>query len=100
MMSKYTGRFKPDHVPVDVKGYRYHIPKPAELSGWKFGAFVAGIVGFIGLMMWPIVIDPILHIDKYKRIHEEVQADLFQSGLLPGQLRKWEDPWKKRSTDQ
>jgi len=34
--------------------------------GWRYFALVGGLVGMIGLAMYPIAIDPYLHPEKYR----------------------------------
>lgn len=43
------------------------IPKGVVLTGWKFYGFVGMFVGTIALMLYPIVVHPILHIDEYSK---------------------------------
>jgi hypothetical protein len=31
-----------------------------KLTGWRFGAFVAGLVGAIGITIYPIIIAPMM----------------------------------------
>lgn len=38
------------------------------LKGWRYTAFIAGIVGTIGLALYPIIIDPMLNTDKYSKL--------------------------------
>ncbi|XKL64917.1 hypothetical protein PGB90_005003 [Kerria lacca] len=64
--------------------HRINVPNTIHLTGWKFYSVIAGLVGSIGLMLWPIVMDPVLHVNKYKKKHEEIQTEIFQAGLLPG----------------
>lgn len=40
----------------------------ATLKGWKFIGFFAGIVTIIGVTIYPIVIEPMLNVDKYSTI--------------------------------
>ena len=40
------------------------------ISGWKYAAFVGSIVGFIGLACYPIIVEPMLNPDKYKKIQK------------------------------
>lgn len=45
--------------------HRINVPNTIHLTGWKFYSVIAGLVGSIGLMLWPIVMDPVLHVNKY-----------------------------------
>lgn len=42
--------------------------KMVVLKGWRYAGFIAGIVGFIGITIYPIVIDPALNPEKYSKI--------------------------------
>jgi hypothetical protein len=42
------------------------------LKGWKYVGFISGIVGFIGVALYPVIIYPLQNIEiysKYSRIH-------------------------------
>lgn len=42
------------------------------LKGWKYAAFFAGVVGFIGVAIYPIVIEPIRNADKYSKVSTNI----------------------------
>lgn len=63
-MNKFFNNNKPPK-PIQGAGYRYHVPTPAVLTGWKFYGVIGGMVSFVALMMYPILVDPVLHADKY-----------------------------------
>ncbi|XP_044727403.1 uncharacterized protein LOC123291036 isoform X2 [Chrysoperla carnea] len=46
------------------------------LKGWRFAVFLGVIVGGIGLTLYPVVIDPMISADKYKKIQEEASKQL------------------------
>jgi hypothetical protein len=39
----------------------------APLRGWKYVAFISGIVGFIGAALYPIIIYPLQNIESYSK---------------------------------
>ena len=39
----------------------------AGLKGWKYAAFIGGIIGFIGAACYPIIIHPIMNVDYYSK---------------------------------
>ncbi|KAK2176604.1 hypothetical protein NP493_652g01030 [Ridgeia piscesae] len=43
--------------------------------GWRYFALVGGLVGMIGLAMYPIAIDPYLHPEKYRAIQQQAGLD-------------------------
>ena len=52
-----------------------------KLVGWKYGAFIASVVGFTGLALYPIAIEPMMNADKWRKYR--VRPGLC---LYPGQL--------------
>lgn len=38
-----------------------------KLSGWRFGVFVAGLVGAVGCAIYPIIISPMIDPSPYGR---------------------------------
>ncbi|KAK2717377.1 hypothetical protein QYM36_006233 [Artemia franciscana] len=58
-----------------------------RMSGWKYGAFIGGIVGFIGLALYPTVIYPMQHIDEYKEIQKSNRAGIIQENIQPGGIQ-------------
>lgn len=39
----------------------------AVLKGWRYAALIGGLVGAIGITIYPIIIDPMLNPDKYSK---------------------------------
>lgn len=39
----------------------------APLKGWRYVAFISGIVGFIGVALYPIIIYPLQNIETYSK---------------------------------
>nr|CAI5838944.1 unnamed protein product [Callosobruchus analis] len=48
----------------------------AVLKGWRFGALIGGLVGAIAITIYPIIIDPMFHPQKYKSIQEAAKAQM------------------------
>lgn len=44
------------------------------LKGWKYALYVGSIVGFIGIAIYPIIIDPMLNPSKFKEIQKRNRA--------------------------
>lgn len=38
------------------------------LKGWKYVGFITGLVGFIAIALYPIIIDPMMNADKYSKM--------------------------------
>ncbi|KAJ9589003.1 hypothetical protein L9F63_017698 [Diploptera punctata] len=51
----------------------------AGLRGWKYAAFIGGIVGFIGAATYPIIIYPMMNIDHYN-------------------MKVWSDPFDRKKS--
>lgn len=54
------------------------------LKGWRYAAFIGGIVGFIGLACYPIIIYPMMHVEEYKKIQKINRAGINQADIQPG----------------
>ncbi|XP_037935033.1 small integral membrane protein 20 [Teleopsis dalmanni] len=68
----------------------------ALLKGWRYGVFISGIVGLIGLAIYPVVIDPMLHTDKYKEVQKHNRAGVNQEAIQPGNMKVWSDPFGRK----
>ena len=42
---------------------------PNKWTGWRYGALIGGLVGAIGLALYPIVVQPMLDPSHYSRCH-------------------------------
>ncbi|XP_058461118.1 small integral membrane protein 20 [Malaya genurostris] len=69
---------------------------PVILKGRNYVLFIGGIVGLIGLACYPIIIDPMLNPEKYKKIQQITRAGIRQEDIQPGNMRVWSDPFKPR----
>lgn len=67
------------------------------LKGWRFGVFVGSIVGFIGLSIYPIIITPYLHPEKWKQQSKEIRQmhNIQQESIQPGGMKVWTDPFDR-----
>lgn len=43
------------------------IPMGGVLKGWKFVGFISGIVGLIGVAVYPVIIYPIQNVETYSK---------------------------------
>ncbi|CAH2011074.1 unnamed protein product [Acanthoscelides obtectus] len=50
----------------------------AVLKGWRYAALIGGLFGAIAITVYPIIIDPMLNPDKYKRVQEVAKAQMKQ----------------------
>ncbi|XP_076043463.1 small integral membrane protein 20 [Oratosquilla oratoria] len=66
------------------------------LKGWRYGAFVGFIAGFIGATLYPIVISPMINSDYYKQIQKETRAGVNQEEIQPGNMKVWSDPFDRK----
>ncbi len=77
--------------------------------------FIGSIVGFIGLAIYPIIIEPVLHPDKYsiylrkyfdfsiipfldllEAIQAKNRAGIKQEEIQPGNMKVWSDPFDRK----
>ncbi|KFM67044.1 hypothetical protein X975_03165, partial [Stegodyphus mimosarum] len=69
---------------------------PRRLKGVRAFAFYAGITGFIGAALYPIVIYPYFHVDEYKEVQKVNRAGIDQEAIQPGGMKVWTDPFDRR----
>ncbi|GAB6027133.1 hypothetical protein CHUAL_013895 [Chamberlinius hualienensis] len=67
-----------------------------KLVGWRYGVFVGSIVGAIGLATYPIIIYPMLNVEKYKKIQAETRGHIKQEDIQPGDMKVWSDPFGRK----
>ncbi|XP_038057169.1 small integral membrane protein 20-like [Patiria miniata] len=58
---------------------------------------IAGLVGFIGLALYPIVVSPMVNPKKWQKVQKETRKGIDQAGIQPGGMRVWSDPFAPRS---
>ncbi|XP_044258707.1 small integral membrane protein 20 isoform X1 [Tribolium madens] len=66
------------------------------LRGWRYNVFIGGLVGVIGLVLYPIAIDPMLNTEKYKKIQERNRKGIKQEDVQPGNMKVWSDPFGRK----
>ncbi|XP_068623193.1 small integral membrane protein 20 [Battus philenor] len=71
----------------------------ASLKGWRYTAFVGGLVGIIGLALYPIAVSPMLDPSEYKRIQKETRKNIRQEDIQPGNMKVWSDPFGRKKPD-
>lgn len=68
----------------------------ALLKGWRYRAFIGGIVGLVSAAMYPILVDPLLHVDEYKEIQAKNREGIRQEDIQPGNMKVWTDPFERK----
>lgn len=66
------------------------------LKGWRYAAVVGGLVGAISLAIYPIIIDPMMNPDKWKKVQEVTRAGIRQEDIQPGNMKVWTDPFERK----
>lgn len=69
-----------------------------RLVGWRYVGFVSGIVGIIGLAVYPAIIAPMRNPEPWKKISNEVRksSGIDQSKIQPGDMKVWSDPFDRQ----
>lgn len=62
--------------------------KYAPLTGWRYVAVVGGLVGAIGLALYPIAIDPMINTEKYSMYHITVPIILILHFPFPEKIQE------------
>ncbi|XP_033632044.1 small integral membrane protein 20-like isoform X2 [Asterias rubens] len=63
----------------------------------KNTAIIAGLVGFIGLALYPVVVSPAINPRKWQAVQKETRKGVDQQSIQPGGMRVWSDPFGPRS---
>ncbi|CAG9864114.1 unnamed protein product [Phyllotreta striolata] len=70
----------------------------SRFKGWRYAAFISGVVGAISLAIYPVIIDPMINTDKYKRIQEVTREGIIQENIQPGNMKVWTDPFDRKKS--
>uniref|UniRef100_A0A1B0DJK9 ADP-ribosylation factor-like protein 6 n=1 Tax=Phlebotomus papatasi TaxID=29031 RepID=A0A1B0DJK9_PHLPP len=55
-----------------------------------------GFIGLLGLALYPIVVDPMINTEKYKKIQSKNRAGVNQEEIQPGNMKVWSDPFDRK----
>ena len=75
--------------------------KRIALVGWKYGVFMAGIFGSVGLALYPIVISPMKHKDEWREYSAAARKEFFDKHgktveeIQPANMKVWTDPFDR-----
>ncbi|XP_022185238.2 small integral membrane protein 20 [Nilaparvata lugens] len=67
-----------------------------KLQGWRFAGFVGGMLGVLGLALYPIMIYPMYNTDEYKKLQAIGRKNINQEDIQPGGMRIWSDPFGRK----
>ncbi|XP_021950289.1 small integral membrane protein 20 [Folsomia candida] len=71
-----------------------------KLSGWRFGVFVAGLVGAVGCAIYPIIISPMIDPSPYVQAQKNSRKGIKQEEIQPGGMKVWSDPFKRKDNSE
>lgn len=80
--NKFSKNMKKSFYP-ETRVPDARVPKSINLSGWRFYGFIGMLVGTFCITMYPVVIDPILHVDKYSECQKIQQNCIILSCTMP-----------------
>ncbi|OWR51967.1 hypothetical protein KGM_213254 [Danaus plexippus plexippus] len=60
---------------------------------------IGGLVGLIGLTLYPIVISPMIDVSEYKEIQKVTRKNINQEEIQPGNMKVWSDPFGRKKAD-
>ncbi|XP_069962551.1 small integral membrane protein 20 [Bactrocera oleae] len=66
------------------------------LRGWRYAAFISCIGGGIGVALYPIIIEPMMNVEKYREIQKHNRAGIRQEEIQPGNMKVWSDPFGRK----
>lgn len=69
-----------------------------RLVGWRYGLAVGSLVGFIGLAIYPIIIQPVMNPEQWKEqsIKNRQISNIRQEDIQPGGMKVWSDPFDRK----
>ncbi|CAG4976054.1 small integral membrane protein 20 [Colias croceus] len=65
-------------------------------KGWRFAALIGGMVGLVGLTLYPIAVSPMIDSSKYKEIQKVTRKNIKQEDIQPGNMKVWTDPFDRK----
>ncbi|XP_064608840.1 small integral membrane protein 20-like [Liolophura sinensis] len=66
------------------------------MKGWRYGLFITGVVGTIGVALYPIIIDPYLNPKKWQDIQKTAREGIDREKIQPGGMKVWSDPFDRK----
>ncbi|XP_053959035.1 small integral membrane protein 20 [Anastrepha obliqua] len=66
------------------------------LRGWRYVAFISCIVGGVGAALYPIIVEPMINVEKYKELQKHTRAGIKQEDIQPGNMKVWSDPFGRK----
>ncbi|XP_071951892.1 small integral membrane protein 20-like [Antedon mediterranea] len=72
------------------------IPLPRTGIRNRNGLIIAGFIGFIGVALYPIIVQPYFDPKPWQHTQNEARKDIKQEDIQPGGMRVWSDPFSPR----
>lgn len=66
------------------------------LKGWRYVAVVGGLTGLIFAAIYPTIIDPYFHPEKWQKIQKVAREGINREDIQPGGMKIWTDPFAKK----
>ncbi|XP_017461451.1 PREDICTED: small integral membrane protein 20 [Rhagoletis zephyria] len=66
------------------------------LRGWRYAAFISCIIGGIGIALYPIVVEPMMNVERYKDLQKRTRRGIKQEDIQPGNMKVWSDPFGRK----
>ncbi|XP_055601009.1 small integral membrane protein 20 [Uranotaenia lowii] len=67
-----------------------------RLRGSNYYMFIGSIVGIIGITCYPIIVEPMINPEQYRKVQKVNRSSVKQEEIQPGNMRVWSDPFKPR----
>lgn len=64
--------------------------------GMRSFVYIGSIVGILGITLYPIVIEPMMNVDRYKEIQKQTRKGIKQEEIQPGNMKVWTDPFGRK----
>jgi len=71
---------------------------PKGFTGWRYFAFIGGLVGAIGATIYPVIIHPYMYPEKWKQQSKAIREvyEIDQEKIQPGGMKVWTDPFDRQ----
>ena len=71
------------------------------MKGWRYGLFLGGVVGAIGLALYPIMFRPMYNPEEWKTLSAAARKEALEKKNLtvediqPSGMKVWTDPYDR-----
>lgn len=68
-------------------------------SGRNGVVLITGLVGLLGVGVYLVVVEPMIHPDRWTEKQKEIRSKHTLEETQPGGLKVWQDPFRRKKKD-